>query len=124
MSNLKAKTKKKIDDAADVGELVADEDFLGALNDLERERRVCSPRQPGHVALGLGIAFRPSLAKLVALRRVARPNEIPQGLLLGVGNPDCREIAAPKKARELFGGQPRKPAKGEEGARRPASRIR
>ena len=42
------------------------------------------------------------MTKLVPLRRVARPNKIAQGLLLGVGNPHGCQIPAPKQTRELL----------------------
>src|ERR1700722_10406016 len=43
-----------------------------------------------------------SMTKLVSLGGMTRSNQIPQGLLLGIGNPDRRQIATPKETRELL----------------------
>src|SRR6267378_829690 len=42
------------------------------------------------------------MTKLVSFGGVARSNEIPQRLLLGVRNPDRRQVATPKQSREFL----------------------
>jgi hypothetical protein len=41
-----------------------------------------------------------SVTKLVSFGGMTRSNKIPQSLLLGVGNPDRRQIAAAKEPRD------------------------
>src|SRR5487761_2062638 len=55
-----------------------------------------------HVELKKELSEPISMTKLVPFRRVARPNEIAQGLLLDVGDPHRGEVTAPKKTRELL----------------------
>jgi hypothetical protein len=44
-----------------------------------------------------------SMAELISLGSVACSNEIPQSLLLSIGDPNRREVSAPEQTRKLLG---------------------
>ena len=89
---------------------VVDEDLLMRrmphLLSLEPRHVLRAPRddllRPTNIELKEKFPEPIAMAKLVSLRCVTRSNEISQRLLLGVGNPHRREIAAPKQTRELL----------------------
>src|SRR5438105_2122755 len=74
---------------------------------LEPRHVLRTPRQdllrPADIELKEKLPEPIAMTKLVTLGSVARTNEVPQRLLLCIGDPDRREIPTPMKPRELFG---------------------